>query len=134
VPRFGERKPYAFLPGSFNVGQGQFSPDGRYRKLFFLRAKIVLQFSRLWEGLKRFGQHAEARMTEANSETTETMYDAFGVTTIVALDALTFSSSMAALAVYIARAWIRQGKESLLLRLYAHMYFHRSGENRRGWP
>jgi eukaryotic-like serine/threonine-protein kinase len=30
VPRFGERKPYAFLQGSFNVGQGQFSPDGRW--------------------------------------------------------------------------------------------------------
>jgi serine/threonine protein kinase/Tol biopolymer transport system component len=30
VPRFGERKPYSFLQGSFNVGQGQFSPDGRW--------------------------------------------------------------------------------------------------------
>jgi len=30
VPRFGERKPYAFLQGSFDVGQGQFSPDGRW--------------------------------------------------------------------------------------------------------
>jgi Tol biopolymer transport system component len=30
LPRFGERKPYALLQGSFNVGQGQFSPDGRW--------------------------------------------------------------------------------------------------------
>jgi len=30
VPTFGDRKPYAFLRGSFNVGQGQFSPDGRW--------------------------------------------------------------------------------------------------------
>ena len=30
VPRFGERKPYAYLQGSFNVGQGQFSPDGHW--------------------------------------------------------------------------------------------------------
>jgi Tol biopolymer transport system component len=30
LPLFGERKPYAFLQGGFNVGQGQFSPDGRW--------------------------------------------------------------------------------------------------------
>jgi eukaryotic-like serine/threonine-protein kinase len=30
LPRFGERKPYAFLQGGFAVGQGQFSPDGRW--------------------------------------------------------------------------------------------------------
>jgi len=30
LPRFGERKPYPLLQGSFNVGQGQFSPDGRW--------------------------------------------------------------------------------------------------------
>jgi Tol biopolymer transport system component len=30
VPTSGDRKPYAFLQGSFNVGQGQFSPDGRW--------------------------------------------------------------------------------------------------------
>ena len=30
APRFGERKPYPFLQGSFDVGQGQFSPDGRW--------------------------------------------------------------------------------------------------------
>jgi len=30
VPRFGERKPYPFLQGNFDVGQGQFSPDGRW--------------------------------------------------------------------------------------------------------
>ena len=30
VPRFGDRKPYAFLSGNFDVGQGQFSPDGRW--------------------------------------------------------------------------------------------------------
>jgi Tol biopolymer transport system component len=30
VPTSGDRKPFAFLSGSFNVGQGQFSPDGRW--------------------------------------------------------------------------------------------------------
>jgi eukaryotic-like serine/threonine-protein kinase len=30
LPRFGDRKPYAFLQGTFSVGQGQFSPDGRW--------------------------------------------------------------------------------------------------------
>ncbi len=30
LPRFGERKPYAFLKGNFSVGQGHFSPDGRW--------------------------------------------------------------------------------------------------------
>jgi len=30
VPTSGDRKPYAFLQGSFNVGQGQFSPDGHW--------------------------------------------------------------------------------------------------------
>ncbi len=30
LPRFGDRKPYAFLHGPFNVGQGNFSPDGRW--------------------------------------------------------------------------------------------------------
>jgi eukaryotic-like serine/threonine-protein kinase len=30
LPLFGERKPYRFLQGGFNVGQGQFSPDGRW--------------------------------------------------------------------------------------------------------
>jgi Tol biopolymer transport system component len=30
MPRFGERKPYPFLKGNFDVGQGQFSSDGRW--------------------------------------------------------------------------------------------------------
>ena len=30
LPRFGEKKPYAFQQGDFDVGQGQFSPDGRW--------------------------------------------------------------------------------------------------------
>ncbi|MFY9560395.1 MAG: protein kinase, partial [Terriglobales bacterium] len=30
LPLSGERKPYVFLQGGFNVGQGQFSPDGRW--------------------------------------------------------------------------------------------------------
>jgi eukaryotic-like serine/threonine-protein kinase len=30
LPLFGERKPYPFLRGSFDVGQGRFSPDGRW--------------------------------------------------------------------------------------------------------
>jgi eukaryotic-like serine/threonine-protein kinase len=30
LPRFGERKPYVFLQGDFNVGQGHFSADGRW--------------------------------------------------------------------------------------------------------
>jgi eukaryotic-like serine/threonine-protein kinase len=30
LPRFGERKPYVFLQGDFNVGEGRFSPDGRW--------------------------------------------------------------------------------------------------------
>ena len=30
LPRFGERKPYVFLHGDFNVGEGRFSPDGRW--------------------------------------------------------------------------------------------------------
>jgi Tol biopolymer transport system component len=30
LPLFGERKPYAFQQGGFNIGQGQFSPDGHW--------------------------------------------------------------------------------------------------------
>jgi eukaryotic-like serine/threonine-protein kinase len=30
LPRSGERKPYVFLQGDFNVGEGRFSPDGRW--------------------------------------------------------------------------------------------------------
>ncbi len=30
LPRFGERKPYVFLQGDFNVGEAHFSPDGRW--------------------------------------------------------------------------------------------------------
>jgi eukaryotic-like serine/threonine-protein kinase len=30
LPRFGERKPYIFLKGDFNLVGGQFSPDGRW--------------------------------------------------------------------------------------------------------
>ena len=30
LPLFGDRKPYAFLRGNFAVGEGQFSPDGRW--------------------------------------------------------------------------------------------------------
>ena len=30
LPRFGERKPYVFLQGEFNVGEGRFSPDGHW--------------------------------------------------------------------------------------------------------
>ncbi len=30
LPRFGERKPYVFLQGDHNVGEGRFSPDGRW--------------------------------------------------------------------------------------------------------
>jgi serine/threonine protein kinase len=30
LPLSGERKPYAFLQGGYNVGEGQFSPDGRW--------------------------------------------------------------------------------------------------------
>ncbi|HEV1995402.1 MAG TPA: protein kinase [Candidatus Acidoferrum sp.] len=30
LPRFGERKPYIFLQGDFNMGEGRFSPDGRW--------------------------------------------------------------------------------------------------------
>ena len=30
LPRFGERKPYVFLQGDFNVGEGRFSHDGRW--------------------------------------------------------------------------------------------------------
>jgi predicted Ser/Thr protein kinase len=30
LPRFGERKPYVFLQGDFNLGEGQFSPDGHW--------------------------------------------------------------------------------------------------------
>jgi serine/threonine protein kinase/Tol biopolymer transport system component len=30
LPRFGDRKPYVLLQGEFNVGEGHFSPDGRW--------------------------------------------------------------------------------------------------------
>jgi len=30
LPRFGERKPYVFLQGDHNAGEGRFSPDGRW--------------------------------------------------------------------------------------------------------
>jgi Tol biopolymer transport system component len=30
LPRFGERKPYIFLQGDFNIGEGHFSPDGHW--------------------------------------------------------------------------------------------------------
>ena len=30
LPRSGERKPFVFLQGDFNVGEGRFSPDGRW--------------------------------------------------------------------------------------------------------
>ena len=30
LPRFGNRKPYIFLKGDFNVGEAHFSPDGRW--------------------------------------------------------------------------------------------------------
>ena len=30
LPRFGDGKPYLFLHGDFNVGEGRFSPDGRW--------------------------------------------------------------------------------------------------------
>jgi len=30
LPRFGDRKPYIFLQGDFNIGEGRFSPDGHW--------------------------------------------------------------------------------------------------------
>ncbi|HXY08331.1 MAG TPA: protein kinase [Terriglobales bacterium] len=30
LPRFGDRKPYIFLQGDFNIGDGSFSPDGHF--------------------------------------------------------------------------------------------------------
>jgi len=30
LPRFGERRPYIFLQGNFNIGEGYFSPDGHW--------------------------------------------------------------------------------------------------------
>jgi eukaryotic-like serine/threonine-protein kinase len=30
LPRFGERKPYIFLQGDFNIGEAHFSPDGHW--------------------------------------------------------------------------------------------------------
>lgn len=69
--------------------------------------------SKFWDALVRFCTRAEARLTEANSNTTEAMYSVFGTTTIVALDAFTFSSSIAALAVYVSRSWQSSGTANL---------------------
>lgn len=67
---------------------------------------------RCWDGVKRFCRRTGVRTAEENANATEAMYGVFGTTTVVALDALTFSSSMAALAVYVARSWQLDGSAS----------------------
>ena len=70
-----------------------------------------------WKHVARLYRSLEERVTEANAETTESMYQTFGITAIIMLDAATCSFSIAILAVYTAQLWQSEPRATWLFQL-----------------